>query len=334
MALRSGRRALALTRNFAKSERTLRVTMTLSERLLAQKAALDAIAKTPALVEAVLRQAMAETLLANYRKRYLAKLPAAVAMRRDKRGKSVQPGGPVSEEHFQTYLKALKHYQRAQDPDDFSTFRRAGRKRLSIANQTARARAVDAARVRLNAAHDAWLEALATKRKGASRVGDRTNDLGDAESRGPVGKGYFRALAHRILRETSDAAAIQNRGAYGAAAANTLNLGIGSIADLERIETPSAVYSRSKFNILWRHLEFGTGAYRTDKSVNAASPYRLPSGGWWFGKSKGQALHLRGSKPVGALRDPKTKLPYQADALRFRSVFAALMRDALSGPAK
>jgi hypothetical protein len=132
----------------------------------------------------------------------------------------------------------------------------------------------------------------------------------------------------QVLGYASEIASVPTSGGAG--------VGIGFLPDLEAVPTPTAAKAgtRSPYKVLWRHLEFGTGAYRTDPAVNAGSPHRLPSGGWWFGRSEGYALHLKGSKPVSALRDPKTKLAYSGDAMRFQGVFQHLMREALGVPTR
>lgn len=86
---------------------------------------------------------------------------------------------------------------------------------------------------------------------------------------------------------------------------NTLAVGMGSKTELDAIKTPTANRNRkttSKMNILWRHLEYGTGVLSTTPEVNKGSRFkeRGGSGEWWWGPKRGQGILIRGSAPLNA----------------------------------
>lgn len=184
--------------------------------------------------------------------------------------------------------------------------------------------AVHAAYDALNAAERPSDRLLERLRKAQARM---RRDLKPRPRSHPLSTGQFRTLALDVMELFASVHAVQSRTTAG-----TIKLGVGHIATLDQIETPSATEggSASPFNILWRHLEFGTGVYARPQP-NGGSPFRLASGGWWYGARKGDALNLRGSQGVHALYRRGSQLPYTQDGMRFRSVFAGLMRQALGG---
>jgi hypothetical protein len=137
------------------------------------------------------------------------------------------------------------------------------------------------------------------------------------------GRGEFRRLAFKVLalvgQENATNTTVTDEG---------VALGIGPLELLERLRTPSARPTASRRVSLWRHLEFGTGAFATDKSQRL-SPHRLASGGWWYGKSPTESLELRGSQPGKFMFDPARRLPYERDFMRFRSVLFTMIQKVL-----
>lgn len=107
-------------------------------------------------------------------------------------------------------------------------------------------------------------------------------------------------------------------------------VGIGDMEALERVRTPSYTeYAKekqtaSKFTVLWRQLEFGTGYY--------ARPDREKT--WWrYAAGSGRnrvVLRIRGSRGGHFLRTA-AGLPYDADAVRFQGVFNTLLVQTLAG---
>lgn len=97
----------------------------------------------------------------------------------------------------------------------------------------------------------------------------------------------------------------------------------GRLDLLDAIKTPSATDalmgrpSESMYNILWRHLEFGTGVYASSSSamgqntMQGSGQFKNSDGSWWYGPAGGRApgepglgLLVKGSKPMAALWGP------------------------------
>lgn len=78
---------------------------------------------------------------------------------------------------------------------------------------------------------------------------------------------------------------------------NEAGVGAGNRKALESIKTNKGP-TKSRMNTLWRHLEYGTGIYAADPSVNANSPFKVPGGQgeWFFG-----GVVIAGSAPIRAL---------------------------------
>jgi hypothetical protein len=89
-----------------------------------------------------------------------------------------------------------------------------------------------------------------------------------------------------------------------------LNIGIGDLGDLEGIKTPSATEyvlhrgrTGSKFDVLWRHLEFGTGVFSQVQRANSKWNDGFTGGEWYYGQHRARArLVLKGSEGVHSLK--------------------------------
>jgi hypothetical protein len=110
-----------------------------------------------------------------------------------------------------------------------------------------------------------------------------------------------------------------------------LGIGLGNLPELETPpdgRTPSYTEvvkgrrTRSKFTVMWRHLEFGTGVYGTFPGVG-------PRGGWFYGEL-GRGLHIKGAEGIHAFRQA-TGRPYQSDALMFEYQLTIRLTRALQG---
>ena len=114
---------------------------------------------------------------------------------------------------------------------------------------------------------------------------------------------------------------------------HAITLGIGPLngaGGLNSIETPSySVYRRGKttrspFRILWKQLEYGSGAFARPKQYKSS---------WWYGRGfggKAGGLHIRGSHGGHFLR-AASGLPYESDAQQFQSAFVERMMQLLMG---
>jgi hypothetical protein len=95
----------------------------------------------------------------------------------------------------------------------------------------------------------------------------------------------------------------------------------GRLDLLETIKTPSATRklmqkeTGSQYDILWRHLEFGTGIYASKAQVmgqqNLAGndAYKNADGSWWYGPpnsgtQRKRGLLVRGSSPMNVMWGP------------------------------
>lgn len=331
------RRRLIRQADLAARTVTIQQRMYLGARVETKRAALAKLAKNPYAIEAMLRAAMQETFVKAFRERFLKHLARAVAMEVDGKQKPQIPtterkekgyDGKYRESYLARALDTLKKYEQSY----FSLDARHTRQRMHARQNVAHAR-------------ERYMDAVMAKRKHRGKSSIRRSFNWDRKTKQyqSMHESGFRRLALEILAMVVPAVQptwgrmmpqATSGGAKGAGAGGPamIRLGVGSLAQIEGVKTPSFKSTTpSRYNTLWRHLEFGTGIYRSDKSVNAASPYRTERGGWWYGHSEGYSLHLLGSRPMGALRNPRTQLPYTGDALRFRSIFAARMHKLLNG---
>jgi hypothetical protein len=252
---------------------------------------LSALVENPALVHKLVKAAAAETLLAAYRKRFLANFSDTLNMQR-----SGKPRGTPSD------TKGLRRTKEAVETlaQDITAAELAGHATGGLEKQLRKAEE------RLVEAYD--------------------KQFGNSD----LSTGMFRPLALQVLGLLTTMAKAGEQ-----ATDSSFSLGIGHIPTLEAIKTPSATpfltgnATRSPMNMLWRHLEFGTGMYAARVS-NEGSKHKTQGGGWWFGPRPGKGLHLKGSKGVHALFDARG-VPYEADALRFETVFANMLNRALHG---
>jgi hypothetical protein len=253
------------------------------------QAALTDLTDNPVMLERLLQQAVADTLLESWRKRFLDRLPDALNMERVSESRSPATG-----------------------PE------------LALARQTL----AEASRELTQAQLDGQTTASA-KRKVAKAERALMKVTAPRGGPGALSTGQFRPLALQVLRVLSEVSASTQ--------GDTVSIGLGHLPTLEAIKTPSATPmltghdTGSAFNTLWKHLEFGTGAYASNRAWNAGAPTRLASGGWWYGPRKGFGIQLKGSKGVHAIVDPATGVPYMQDALRFEHVFDTLLTKKLLG---
>lgn len=85
-----------------------------------------------------------------------------------------------------------------------------------------------------------------------------------------------------------------------------LTVGVGPTFWLDQIETPSATAAltgtktTSKYRIMWRHLEFGTGVRRS-AAKDRLNQVGKPAQRWWYGRKKRASLLLDGTAPMNFL---------------------------------
>lgn len=277
--------------NAARAEAVVSVAQQLPPSLERLRAGALALSK-PETAGILLKAAATETLLAAYRRRFLAALPGMVNMRRE----NFRRADPVVARAVnRRFLEASQRYNDAQ--------------------VRGTAKAVAESRAVLDYAREAVRRALKPQRA----------------SKRPLPHGQFRRLALRVLDLVADVHQAEVFVARG-----QVVLGIGNLAALEMIRTPSATReltghdTASTRDVLWRHLEFGTGAFATDPKARLPG-HRLAGGGWWYGRSAEQSLELRGSKAGKMMGDPARKLPHQPESARFRAVLFQFMNSILFG---
>lgn len=275
----------------------LRITQQFDPKLERLYQRINALVEDPADLHKVIRQAAAETLLAAYRRRFLNRLADMVRTERAEKASS----GPFGSES--DVVNARKRLERASQ-------------KLTDAQ--------------LSDSGDAVQEAMDSVRK-AERALVKALGGGSAQPRSDLATGKYRELALQVLRLVADASAMaeQSSGDGG------MKLGIGHLATLERIRTPSATPmiaqhpTSSRMSTFWKHLEFGTGVYasRRTKRANAGSRFRdRATGGWWYGPRAGSGILLKGSRP-GHFLFSAAGVAYDEDALRFEAALEKRLRE-------
>lgn len=157
----------------------------------------------------------------------------------------------------------------------------------------------------------------------SERLADAVKPKGTSSG---LSTGRFRELALDIMAMLTQA---NHLGV--SVGANGVQVGIGELTELESVATPSFKATASNRQMLFRQLEFGTGVFASDPGLrDAGSSSSLPDGTWWYGKPHRHRIHLRGAPGVHALFDPQTQVMYSEDGLRFETVFAGLLHQALA----
>lgn len=265
------------------------IATTFSQELEEVLQRLSVLVESPEVLQRLLKAAVAETLLAAYRERFLANFADALNMQRASKANST--------------------------PEDTKATKRAKKTLTDIAQE------------------------IATAEQSGHPIGDLKRKLRKAEEQlitaydkhfgGDLSTGMFRPLALQVLQLMTT---VGNLGV--SQTGDSVSVGIGYLPALDQIKTPSATPfltgnpTRSSMNVLWRHLEFGTGIYATKVVTDGAN--KTSKGRWWYGPRPGRGLQLKGSKGVHAIFDGKG-VPYEPDALRFETVFASMFARALLG---
>lgn len=101
-----------------------------------------------------------------------------------------------------------------------------------------------------------------------------------------------------------------------------IGVGFLDVSRLDQIKTPTASpQTKSRMNILWRHVEFGTGLFRKrgPEVINVAA-HQAGGGAWWYPRGRQWRnpgpLKVRGSYP-GNFVKTAAGLPFETDSLLF-----------------
>lgn len=285
--------------------RTIRVPLRLRVRvgpgLKEQAARLQEFAEDPFLLVALVRAVVVETILAAYQRRFLA--------RQNEMRNVIWQGGDRSVDKARARLEQLDEAPptiedaeaevvAARDPNDpYADFEEAFNEELErgVTNRG-----------------DLFEEASGRRPEGAA---------GSVETSASTPKGLFTSRMKELLAQLTRANDID----VLKVSSRRIVLGIGRLRKLEKIETPSrSSKARSKFRILLRQLEFGTGQFAKEgyaRKGGSESRYKEPNAGgaWWFGPSRGRGYLVYGTRPGNFLRTAAS-LPYDEDARRFTTV--------------
>jgi hypothetical protein len=269
----------------------------------------------------LVQQAAAETIMLAIRKRFIQNLPNALEMI------------TVKDIGYNRHSKSLKDQleivnRRARDTKEMAELEGLHAE-LQQATLSGRPGAVLEVQKRLQGFRAQMLNSLNRDRSGTEHTPTWST----------LSSGKFRARALEVLKALTDLGAMQvNHGENG-----ELTVSFASRNVLDAILTPSAVQyvfrrgaTRSPYNVLWRHLEYGTGAFAKDPDAreHANTRWSLPGGYWRLPVGKTPAdprtITLKGSPGLHALRD-KAGLMYDTDAMRFAARLGVAILQSLRG---
>lgn len=272
----------------------LHIEVTPSEHTTRTLAWLEHLAVHPDLVASLLHTVVAETLVRGVRERFLQHLPNAMEMH------TLKTTAQKRVRHTEEMAEMSRLY------DTLQRFERAGD-----------ARGIAATRTRLTDARARYRESL------------QLNTARNPITASKFSSGLFRSRALEVLNELTDGNLMRTK-----VAKSSLVVQVGNQQRLGQIKTPSATEfvlrrhkTTSRYQTLWRHLEFGTGVYSSDpegKGNKAPTRYSglegLPPWHWAYSPNPPQGLILRGSHGVHALRN-QFGVTYTEDARAFHDRF-------------
>lgn len=261
--------------------------------------ALGRAAQDHRIIGNLLRRAMAETMLPAIRDAYIAGLPRAVNMevlQTDARHLShayIDASGKIKNRAGADDLQIIskiREFPTSEGHTLASIFDRM--RNAQLRGDSARVDAIRGEYEQHKTAYQRSLQRLQTTKK--------------EKKSSHLSSGLFRARAMEVMSLLVDAANI-----VPTSTGDAITVGIGNLAELDSIRTPSATEyilgkgpTKSEYDILWRHLEFGTGVHSVMAKRNTQFNEGLKMGGeWYYGKDPTNALLLRGSQPVHGLFD-------------------------------
>lgn len=260
----------------------------------------------------LLKGVMRTTLLAAYRKRFLQSVPKMIGMEKEQAGASYNRKADIALEIGRLSGELGKDIAES----DKAVIRRQMEK---LTAEFAGGTVLET---------DATTDAALDEQEG---LGVSTRQRG----RGSLSTGEFQARMGAVL----NLLALPEYFQVGSDAAGNPVVGIGNLDDLNAIMTPSYgepnTGGPSKYKVLWRQLEFGTGIYAKPQARLGPTRFKTRRGTWWFGpsdvrKRRFVGVHLRGSHP-GNVLTTASGLPYDSDALLFRQAFFETMQRQLFG---
>jgi hypothetical protein len=269
---------------------TARVRVTPTEGTTGLYDRLTALFSDETIITRVLRQAVIETLLTAYGKRFADAMPDVVNTERDN---STADNAPPT-----VPTRTAAHYRAAA----------AELNQAYISGDRARIRT---ARDAMGTARDSMRDALQRDR------GAEWGRLGEGSK--------FRPLLMRLAKLLTDPGMMKVESGGG----RTM-LGIGARSKISRMRTPSATpfltgaATTSPYTSFFRQVEFGTGVYGQDPEGNRGTAFTLDDGNWFYGRNPKDGLHFKGAKPAHVLWQD-TGLPYAKDQTDLRDTFTRLL---------
>lgn len=316
------------TRTPSKVDVSIKIKMDASDfGLLSRR--LEEVTKDNAVFRAVLRRSMASTFLSAIRQRFLGNLRKALEM--DvlfENGKRASDGPRQRMNDMKSRERLSKLYASLTEAEMQGDKEKA---------QQLRSKSIPKAKRQL-------IQSLGKSASGQDIKPHRLSAI--------RGTTVMRRMALKILEEMQF---VESFGLVG----DGLTLGIGNLNQLEQYETPSATSAltgqptKSRYKVLWRHLEFGTGLYRKDawniagNRTGNPGPYGpgrwgtpdgqrqglnirsgAPRRAWFYGKDLRNGLLLGGTEPMNFLLNRDGK-PYD-DWEKFQEQFAKELERVLS----
>lgn len=258
----------------------------------------EAVLNNPHLLGEAIVRALTDVLLPVIREAYIAGLPKAVNM---EWVKSDYNKLQTSAESDQATTGLATHSTPRQFPSMEGEALRDISRRLRVAQMRGNPEAYRKAVAAFEAHRDNYLASLQRKSNG------------EVKKSHFLSSGQFRKRALQVMEIFTDPSLIQT-----SVGPNSVSAGIGSLPMLNAIETPSATeyvlhkgHTTSPYNVLWRHLEFGTGVYSHNAFAGGDKPAsrfneHLHGGLWYYGKTlKTAPLILHGSEGIQSLFGPK-----------------------------
>ncbi len=196
------------------------------------------------------RRAMQRTYLAEFQKVFLARFYRSLEMHVEKFDGDQAGKSALMEQEF----AAQRTYMRATH-------------RLNMAQRGGDSARIASARMSLDSAREEWM--VQTRRRAGSKT---------IKSGGSLTSGLFRQRAAQILDAITDGSRTKVTRSPDSA-----SFGAGALSEISKIETPSntpllfGTDTSSRFTMLWRQLEFGTGSYAKDGPFYQKPRWQYPT---------------------------------------------------------
>jgi hypothetical protein len=117
-----------------------------------------------------------------------------------------------------------------------------------------------------------------------------------APGKGQRKEGMFHAAMAEVMQKLVDPKLME-----ATRTRTQLVMGIGNRDHLNAIKTPSYGSTKTRYKIMWRHMEFGTGLF-AKPGRRVTGPTKEGDGSWWYGRARGEGIHLAGSQAGNILR--------------------------------